>query len=72
MKTWEIEAGGPQAQGQSGLHSKTVSQKQKKKTQKTRHWWLTSVIPATWEADIRRIEVQGQPGQKVFKTPSPK
>jgi hypothetical protein len=34
MKTWEIEAGGPQAQGQSGLHSKTVSQKQKKKPKK--------------------------------------
>jgi hypothetical protein len=26
--------------------------------------------PATWEAEIRRIEVQSQPGQKVSKTPS--
>jgi hypothetical protein len=35
-------------------------------------WWLTPVIPATWEADIRRIVVQGQPGKIVCKTPSPK
>jgi hypothetical protein len=26
--------------------------------------WLTSVIPATWEAEIRRITVQGQPRGK--------
>jgi hypothetical protein len=30
------------------------------------------VIPATWEAEIRRITVQGQPGQIVHKIPSPK
>jgi hypothetical protein len=29
------------------------------------------VIPATWEAEIERIEVQGQPG-KQFMKPSPK
>jgi hypothetical protein len=28
------------------------------------------VIPATWEAEIGRIEVESQPGQKVIKTPS--
>jgi hypothetical protein len=27
------------------------------------------VIPATWEAEIGRIEVCIQPGQKVSKTP---
>jgi hypothetical protein len=27
--------------------------------------WLTPAIPAIWEADIRRIEVLGQPRQKV-------
>jgi hypothetical protein len=30
-------------------------------------WWLTSVILATWEAEIR-IAVQGQLGQIVWKT----
>jgi hypothetical protein len=30
------------------------------------------VILATWEADIRKIKVLGQPGQIVIKTPSPK
>jgi hypothetical protein len=26
----------------------------------TRCWWLTPIILATWEAEIRRIVVQGQ------------
>jgi hypothetical protein len=30
------------------------------------------VILATWEAEIRRISVQGQPQQIVHKTPTPK
>jgi hypothetical protein len=29
------------------------------------------IILATWEPEIRRIEIQGQPGQKVHKSPSP-
>jgi hypothetical protein len=29
-----------------------------------------SVILATWEAEIRRIVIQGQPRQKVSETPS--
>jgi hypothetical protein len=36
------------------------------------HWWLTRVIPATQEAEIRRITVQSQPGQIVRKTLSQK
>jgi hypothetical protein len=28
-------------------------------------WWLASVIPATQEAQIRRITLQNQPGQIV-------
>jgi hypothetical protein len=27
-------------------------------------WWLTPVVLAAWEADIRRIAVPGQLGQK--------
>jgi hypothetical protein len=32
---------------------------------------LSPVIPATQETEIRRITVQGWPGQKVPKIPSP-
>jgi hypothetical protein len=31
---------------------------------------ITPIIPATGEAEIKRIKVQGQPRQKVLKTPS--
>jgi hypothetical protein len=27
-------------------------------------WWLLPIIPDTWEAEIRRMVVQGQPQQK--------
>jgi hypothetical protein len=37
-----------------------------------RCWWLMLVILATWEVDIQRIVVQGQPGHIVHETPSPK
>jgi hypothetical protein len=30
--------------------------------------WLSPVIPAIWKVEIRRIVVQGQPGQKTHKT----
>jgi hypothetical protein len=33
-----------------------------------RHQWLTPEILATWEADIRRTAIQGQPGQRDSET----
>jgi hypothetical protein len=39
---------------------------------RARHPWLTPVILATEEAEIRRIVVQNHPGQIVHKTPSQK
>jgi hypothetical protein len=37
-----------------------------------RHWWITPVILASPEAEIRKIVVRGQPGQIVRVTLSPK
>jgi hypothetical protein len=31
---------------------------------------IISIIPATWEVEIRKLEVQGQPRQKVSEIPS--
>jgi hypothetical protein len=42
------------------------------KYRKAEHQWLTSVILATWEAEIRRTTVGGQAKQIVLKTPSAK
>jgi hypothetical protein len=36
------------------------------------HWWLTPVILATQEAEIRRIMVHSQTGQVVHETLSQK
>jgi hypothetical protein len=32
--------------------------------------WLTTVIPATWEAEIEKIMVQVQLWQKICESPS--
>jgi hypothetical protein len=37
-----------------------------------RRWWCTPVIPATQEAEIRRIVVQSQSGQVALETLSQK
>jgi hypothetical protein len=34
--------------------------KKKRKEKEARHWWLMPIIPATQEAEIRRITVQSQ------------
>jgi hypothetical protein len=35
----------------------------------TRHWWLMPIILTTWEAEIRRITIQGQLRQIVQESP---
>jgi hypothetical protein len=37
-----------------------------------RCWWLTPVILATWEVEIRKIMLPGQSRQIVPETSSPK
>jgi hypothetical protein len=39
---------------------------------KGRHWYLTPVIQATWDLEIWRIMVPGQPGQKSLQDPTSK
>jgi hypothetical protein len=52
-----------------------VTKKKRKNTNKRYkqkmlgHWWLTLVILATWEAEIGKIVVRGQPRQIIHKTP---
>jgi hypothetical protein len=48
---WGVEARGSQIPGQHGLHSETCQKS------KGGHQWLTSVILAAQEAEIRRIKV---------------
>jgi metal-dependent hydrolase (beta-lactamase superfamily II) len=43
-----------------------------KETQQARHWWLTPIILATQEAEIRKIAVQSQPRPKKKKNLSQK
>jgi hypothetical protein len=64
--TWEAEIWGCQVQDEAGLQRETLFQKQtNKQNQKN---MPTPVIPATQEAELRRIAVQSQPGQMVQET----
>jgi hypothetical protein len=41
-----------------------------KNTNSSRCWWLMPIIADSQDAEIRRMEVPGQPRQKVSKIPS--
>jgi hypothetical protein len=43
-------------------------QTKNKRTGGEGHWWVNSVILATWEAEIKKIRVQGQSGQILRET----
>jgi hypothetical protein len=50
--------------------SEEVRSSQGQKAQVSQARWRTPAIPAIPEMEIRKIAVQGQPGQKFSKTPS--
>jgi hypothetical protein len=54
------------------VHFHDTEQESKLKPDTSRAWWLMPIILATQEAEIRRIEVQGQPRQIVYETLSRK
>jgi hypothetical protein len=54
------------------LENQLLDFQQQKKKKKVSHQWLTPVILATQEAEIRRIEVHSQPRQMVYETLSQK
>jgi hypothetical protein len=55
-----------------GPKFKPQYQREREREREARYQWLTPVIPATQEAEIRRIKVWSQPGQIVRKTLSRK
>jgi hypothetical protein len=57
--------------GQKYLDTKVRVERYKKRKYGS-CWWLTPVVLATQEAEIRRIVVQSQPGQIVLKNLSGK
>jgi hypothetical protein len=54
------------------LVKEQVTRRWAKIESRARHQWLTTIILATQEAEIRRIEIQSQPEQIVHKTLSQK
>jgi hypothetical protein len=70
--TWEAEAGGSldlRSLRQPGQLSETLFQKREGEAGCR---GLISIILPTWKTEIQRTEVQGQPRQKVHKTPTAK
>jgi hypothetical protein len=63
---WEVETRESQIQlyNQTGLHTMTLSQKNKRLGWA---WWLKSVILATWKAEAGRIVGRVQPRQEVSR-----
>jgi hypothetical protein len=41
--------------------------KRKSKLTYSQALWLTTVFPSTWEAEIERIVIRGQPQQNVIE-----
>jgi hypothetical protein len=60
---------GAHGKGSLSPHGRHEAIKERKVS---RYQWLMPVVLTTWEAEIRKIEVQDQPGQIAHKTPSPK
>jgi hypothetical protein len=48
-----------------GVGPELKPQYRKQTNNNTWHWWLIPIILATWEVEIKKIEVPGQPGQIV-------
>jgi hypothetical protein len=63
LNTWEAKVGGSRISAQPRLHSEFkasvdyIDPVSKQNKTQTRHWWLTPVILAAQDAEIRRIRV---------------
>jgi hypothetical protein len=69
--SWNRQSDDGQGVGDGILGSPlTLSQSAVKKLTVAWCWWLMSIILATWEAEIRRIMIQGQSGYIVCEIPS--
>jgi hypothetical protein len=53
-------------------NKKTILTGSQKKNSTSGHWWIMSVILATWEFEMQRIMVWGQPKPVVSETLCPK